>query len=138
MIQANMYNITVSEFRNSYSINTQIYINQPFHMSLGINSVRYGTQNIHARSNSMFAVTTKGEVCTFNANTHSNSMEPSDQEFISSNDMQENEYTQEIPVMNNEAGGNIKSTTFIHPLENSFGPGSALFVTAKICENADR
>ena len=107
-------------------------------MSLGINSVRYGTQNIHARSNSMFAVTTKGEVCTFNANTHSNSTESSDQEFISSNDMQENEYTQEIPVMNNEAGGNIKSTTFIHPLENSFGPGSALFVTAKICENADR
>ena len=86
----------------------------------------------------MFAVTTKGEVCTFNANTHSNSAESSDQEFISSNDMQENEYTQEIPVMNNEAGGNIKSTTFIHPLENSFGPGSALFVTAKICENADR
>ena len=71
----------------------------------------------------MFAVTTKGEVCTFNANTHSNSTESSDQEFISSNDMQENEYTQEIPVMNNDAGGNIKSTTFIHPLENSFGPG---------------
>ena len=135
MTQRNLYNITVVRF---HSLVIRIHLMNHFYISLGINSVRYGTQNIHARSNSMFAVTTKGEVCTFNANTHSNSTESSDQEFISSNDMQENEYTQEIPVMNNDAGGNIKSTTFIHPLENSFGPGSALFVTAKICENADR
>ena len=138
MIQRNLYNIAVGECRNFYSLVIRNHLMNHFYISLGINSVRYGTQNIHARSNSMFAVTTKGEVCTFNANTHSNSTESSDQEFISSNDMQENEYTQEIPVMNNDAGGNIKSTTFIHPLENSFGPGSALFVTAKICENADR
>ena len=140
MTQRNLYNITVGECRfiRFHSLVIRIHLMNHFYISLGINSVRYGTQNIHARSNSMFAVTTKGEVCTFNANTHSNSTESSDQEFISSNDMQENEYTQEIPVMNNDAGGNIKSTTFIHPLENSFGPGSALFVTAKICENADR
>ena len=43
----------------------------------------------------------------------------------------ESHFKQEIPVIG-------ITTPFIHPLENSFIPGSALFVTAKINENADR
>ena len=54
----------------------------------------------------------------------------------STEDMQQNEYKQEIPVIRSDCG-RLKSTSFIHPLENSFGPGSALFVTAKIHENAE-
>ena len=102
----------------------------------GINSVRYGSQNIRAKGNSLFAVTTKGEVCTFNADFYSN-RELSDCKTVSSTeDMQQNEYKQEIPVIRSDCG-RLKSTSFIHPLENSFGPGSALFVTAKIHENAE-
>ena len=50
--------------------------------------------------------------------------------------MQENHFKQEIPVITSD--GEQIPTPFTHPLENSFGPGSALFVTAKIHENADR
>ena len=100
--------------------------------STGMNSVRYGSQCIRTMGNNLFAVTTRGEVCTFNANLDSN--------IDSSNEngpMHENQFKQEIPVIGTD-GGHTHSTPFTHPLENSFGPGSALFVTAKIHENADR
>ena len=100
-----------------------------------MNSVRYGSQNIQTKGNSLFAVTTKGEVCLFSANFHSN-LDSSDGD-VTTISMQENEFKQEIPVINRD-GGPVQSPSFIHPLENSFGPGSALFVTAKINENADR
>ena len=101
-----------------------------------MNSVRYGSQNIQNKENSLFAVTTKGEVCAFNANFHSNlkSLPCTDATKI---DMQENEFKQEISVPTGDAG-KLQQTPFMYPLENSFGPGSALFVTAKIHENADR
>ena len=101
-----------------------------------MNSVRYGSQNIQNKGNSLFAVTSKGEVCAFNASVHSNSesLTSTDATKI---DMQENEFKQEITVTNDDARKS-QSTPFMYPLENSFGPGSALFVTAKIHENADR
>ena len=103
----------------------------------GINSVRYGSQNIRAKGNSLFAVTTKGEVCTFNADLYSNREASNDGKPIASlNDLQQNEYKQEIPVISNDCG-RAKSTPFVQPLENSFGPGSALFVTAKIHNDAE-
>ena len=83
----------------------------------------------------MFAVSSKGEVCTFSADAYSNF--DSSVRDATSVSMQENEFKQEIPVISSD-GGQIQTTPFIHPLENSFGPGSALFVTAKINENADR
>ena len=85
----------------------------------------------------MFAVTTKGEVCTFNADLYSNRELSDNGKTISLNeDMQQNEFKQEIPIISGDCG-KAKSTPFIHPLENSFGPGSALFVTARIHESAD-
>ena len=100
-----------------------------------MNSVRYGSQCVRSMGNNLFAVTTKGEVCTFNANLNSNI--DSSAGNVTSVGMQENQFKQEIPVIGSD-GGQIQSTPFTHPLENGFGPGSAIFVTAKINENADR
>ena len=114
----------------------KVHTKIPLISFLGINSVRYGSQNIRAKGNSLFAVSCKGEVCTFNADFYSTTESPDRCMSTTIGDMQQNEFKQEIPVISSDCG-RAKSTPFIHPLENSFGPGSALFVTAKIDENAD-
>ena len=95
----------------------------------GINCIRYGKHGSPTLGESLFAVTSKGEVCAFDSSLMDN-IDPPEEECIAKQ-KGESSFKQEIPV----AG---ITTPFIHPLENSFTPGSALFVTAKINEDADR
>ena len=94
----------------------------------GINCIRYGKHGSPTLGESLFAVTSKGEVCAFDSSLMDNIDQP-EEEIVKQKG--HNSFKQEIPVVG-------ITTPFIHPLENSFTPGSALFVTAKTNEDADR
>ena len=99
-------------------------------MLSGINGVRFGHKSPPTQGDSLFAVTSKGEVCAFDAKLAGEMEEEKSKQ-------EEGQFTQEIPIICHN-GNAEENTPFTHPLENGFGPGSALFVTAKIKDNADR
>ena len=92
-----------------------------------MNSVRC-TQSGPSPGNSIFSVTSKGEVCVFDSLAAENACLL---EQDKSKKVEDASFSQNIPFHG-------RTLPLVHPLENSFPCGSSLFVTAKINENADR